>query len=527
MHLKFLSLTAFLGGSLYCCVFASVVAQPVNVSAPSSALAPINADDNDLVRNSVVKVFSSVLPPDLYRPWTRGSESEISGSGVVIEGHRILTNAHLVLYSSKVQIQANQAGDRISATVETIAPGIDLAILKLDDDKFFDEHPPLTREEGLPCLKDPIMVYGYPQGGDSLSITKGIISRIEFAAYNFPVSGLKIQIDAAINPGNSGGPAISGSKMVGLAFSRLGDAEDIGYIIPCEEIDLFLKSIQNGCYRGKPALYDEFQSLENSTLRSFLGLDKTVEGEVVHSPFEASDAYPLRKFDVITKIGDFSIDDQGMVSLVGGLHVRFTYLVQKLVVDGKIGLTVIRNGKEMQVEVPVLYDRPMALPLLNGSYPSYFIYGPLVFSEASRDFLLGYVNGAKGGWALNKLGTRSSPLILRSGDKPAFDGERLVVLSSPFFPDKAAQGYLDQASKVVKTVNNIPVRNLQHLVEILRDSKDEYIQIDFSDLYSETIVFRREELLAETDQILSDNDIRNQGSPDIMKIWNAKSSGGQ
>jgi len=38
------------------------------------------------------------------------------------------------------------------------------------------------------------------------------VSRIEFVAYNFPVSGLRIQIDAAINPGNSGGPAIAATR---------------------------------------------------------------------------------------------------------------------------------------------------------------------------------------------------------------------------------------------------------------------------------------------------------------------------
>jgi len=36
-----------------------------------------------------------------------------------------------------------------------------------------------------------------------LSITKGIVSRIEFVAYNYPVSGLRIQVDAAINPGTA------------------------------------------------------------------------------------------------------------------------------------------------------------------------------------------------------------------------------------------------------------------------------------------------------------------------------------
>ena len=83
--------------------------------------------------------------PDVSRPWTKASPAEATGSGVVIEGKRILTNAHVVLYASQVQVQAHQAGDKVSATVEAIAPGIDLAVLKLDDESFFDTHPPLPR----------------------------------------------------------------------------------------------------------------------------------------------------------------------------------------------------------------------------------------------------------------------------------------------------------------------------------------------------------------------------------------------
>src|SRR5437762_8054380 len=181
--------------------------------------------------------------PDTWKPWTKLAASQATGSGVVIEGKRILSNAHMVLYAGQVQIQANQAGDKISATVETVAPGIDLAVLKLDDESFFDSPPPLPRAKSLPDIKDVVMAYGFPQGGTSLSITKGIVSRIEFTHYNFPVSGLRIQIDAAINPGNSGGPAVVGNQMVGLAFSHLSNSENIGYIIPCEEIELFLKDI--------------------------------------------------------------------------------------------------------------------------------------------------------------------------------------------------------------------------------------------------------------------------------------------
>src|SRR5262249_6337506 len=160
---------------------------------------------------------------------------------------------------------------------------VDLALLTLDDESFFDSHPALPRAGALPSIKDSVLAYGFPTGGSSLSITKGIVSRIEFVSYGGFVSGLRIQIDAAINPGNSRGPAVSADRMIGLAFSRLGGAENIAYIIPCEEIELFLQDVADGRYDGKPVLPDEFQTLENDALRRFLKLGKSVEGVVVHS----------------------------------------------------------------------------------------------------------------------------------------------------------------------------------------------------------------------------------------------------
>ena len=192
------------------CATSRLAAQPTVAGASTPPGTPPAATEvparNDTVENSVVKIFATMRYPDLFKPWTKQAPQEVTGSGVVIEGHRILTNAHVVLYATQVQIQANQAGDKISATVVAVAPGIDLAVLKLDDEAFFDTHMPVARASMLPEIKDAVMAYGFPTGGTSLSITKGIVSRIEFVPYNFPTSGLRIQIDAAINPGNSGGP---------------------------------------------------------------------------------------------------------------------------------------------------------------------------------------------------------------------------------------------------------------------------------------------------------------------------------
>jgi S1-C subfamily serine protease len=503
------------------------VAADVSTASAAAPIPPPSATGStgtDAVANSVVKVFSTVRYPDFYRPWAKESPSDITGSGVVIEGKRILTCAHVVLYASQVQVQANQAGDKMSATVEFVAPGIDLAVLKLDDTAFFDSHPPLPRAKMLPDIKEAVMVYGFPEGGTSLSITKGIVSRTEFTGYNFPVSGLRIQIDAAINPGNSGGPAVVGDKMIGLAFSHLSDAENIGYIIPDEEIDLFLQDIADGHYDGKPAMIDQLQTLENPALRSFLKLDKPVHGMVVHRPNSIDPDYPLKEWDVITRIGDTPVDDQGMIKIGDNLRVRFQYLVQKTAVDGRLPLTVARAGKEVQISLPVSARCPMVTPNLEGAYPSYFIYGPVVFSTATDQFIHGLTGSNRGARWMSWLIARNSPLATRFDDKPAFPGEELVVIPSPFFPHKLDEGYSSPFCEVVKAVNGIPVKNLNHLVEVLRDAKGESITVAFYDRDCETLVFPRQAMLAATEDILTDNGVRSQGSADTLAIWNAKIS---
>ena len=485
--------------------------------APASSETPSPA-----VENSVVKVFSTVRLPDPYRPWTKQEPSEISGSGAIISGKRILTNAHVVLHASQVQVQANQSGDRLSARVEAIAPGIDLAILKMDDETLFDSRPPLAFRKSLPGAKDAVMVYGYPTGGTSLSITKGIISRIEFANYNASVHGLRVQIDAAINPGNSGGPAVVGDEMIGLAFSRLGGTtQNIGYIIPCEEIDLFLKSIDpQGQYPGKLAMYDDLQTLENPALRKLLHLDSTVQGIVVHRPNSADASYPLKQWDVITKIGDAPVDDEGMIKVNEHLRVRFPYAIQKIARQDKVPLTIVRGGKTMTIELPLLKRRPQLIPEPEGMYPTYFVYGPLVLSEATTDFVAGVRRNSSATGLVGMLTYEGSPLMTRLGDKPAFDGERLVVVSSPFFPHKLVKGYSNPAMQVIKSINGEKVKNLAHAVSLLRDAKDEFVSFEF-DLHmgGETLVFPRAEMMAATDEILTDNGIREQGSPELLAIW--------
>jgi S1-C subfamily serine protease len=467
------------------------------------------------IRESVVKIFATSRAPDMLRPWTKQNPREATGTGVVLAGNRILTNAHVVLYAGELSVQSSQSGEKLPARVEAVGADIDLAVLRLEDESFFENRKPLPLAAKLPSIKDNVTVYGYPTGGTSLSITQGIVSRIEFVPFFNQVAGLRIQIDAAINPGNSGGPAIVGGELIGLAFSRLQQADNIGYIIPTEEIELFLKDVEDGSYDGKPTFFDMLQTLENPALRAKLKLGREVAGLVVHEPAERSDDYPLKEWDVLTRVGDVAIDNTGLVQATPELRVRFQYLVQKLAKDGKLPMTLVREGKEMQVEVPVPTRRPSLIPNLQGGYPSYFIYGPLVFSNATGEFLLGFEQNAQVLMTLSRIG---SPLVSRRSDIPAFPGEELVVVSSPMFTHKVARGYSNPFSKVLKSVNGTPVKNLKHLVELIQENTGEFVEIAFADKNAETIVFRRSEIEAATEDILTDNGIRKQYSDDLADV---------
>ncbi|MBS7808193.1 S1C family serine protease [Variovorax sp. PCZ-1] len=468
------------------------------------------------LENSVVKIFSTVRQPDLFRPWNKAAPNETTGSGVVIEGNRILTNAHVVNYASKVEVRAKEGGDKINAKVIAIARGIDLAVLELEDNSFFANRPVPQRASVLPEVKDEVLAYGYPFGGNSLSITKGIVSRIEYVSYNFPTQGLRIQVDAAINPGNSGGPVFAGDKMIGVAYSIISSAQNIGYIIPNEEVELFLNDITDGKYDGKPAIYDELQTLENPALRSFLKAERTVRGMVVQRPMSKEDSYPLKEWDIITRIGNTDIDNQGLVRLQGDVNVRFQYHVQKFAKNGKVPLTVVRQGKPLNIELPVMARRPRLVDTLDGSYPSYFIYGPMVFSRATWEFRSFFNNNAG---SLNSFAFNAQPLVTRLADEPNAKREDLVVVSAPFFPHRLVSGYDNRFGSVVQSINDIPVRSLRHMAEILRDLKTELVVIKFDQQSAESIVLPHQKMLESTEEILNDNGIRFQASADLLDAW--------
>ena len=112
----------------------------------------------------------------------------------------------------------------------------------------------------------------------------------------------------------------------------------------------------------------------------------------------------------------------------------------------------------------------------------------------------------------------------RAGDQARFPGEELVAVTTPLLPHPVARGYADPVGQVVESVNGLRIRNLRHLVEVLRDSRDEYVTFRFAEDQVETVVFRRGDLEAATADVMAENGIPRRGSPDAMAVWETKAA---
>ena len=208
-------------------------------------------EDADCVPSEpVVKVYSVHSSQNPMMPWSNKAQEESTGSGFSIrhDGRLcVLTNAHVVADATYVEVR--KAGDarKYVATRVKLSHECDLATLSVEDDRFWEGVEPLSFGS-MPSLQDEVAVVGYPEGGEGVSITQGVVSRIEIQRYvHSGTSLLAIQIDAAINPGNSGGPAIDASgDVIGVAFQNQQESQNIGYVIPVPTIHHFLEDSKPG-----------------------------------------------------------------------------------------------------------------------------------------------------------------------------------------------------------------------------------------------------------------------------------------
>src|SRR5947208_14753834 len=219
-----------------------------------------------------------------------------------------MTNAHVVSNSRYLTVERDGDPNKYRATVQFVAHDCDLALITVSTPDFFKNMTSL-KFGGIPELESMVSAYGYPIGGERMSVTAGIVSRIDFQLYTHSSidSHLAIQISAQINPGNSGGPVMQNAKVVGVAFQGYsGDvAQGVAYMIPTPVIRRFLKDVEDGHYDRYVDLGITPIKLQNPAQRHFLGLKDDDRGVLVGTVIAAGPAAnSLQAGDVLLAIDD-------------------------------------------------------------------------------------------------------------------------------------------------------------------------------------------------------------------------------
>ena len=446
---------------------------PMKPSATPPPVAPIVVaapkQPNGKIQKSLVRITSTEVEPDYRAPWNTGAIGRGVGAGFVIDGPRIMTNAHVVSNTRYLTVERDGDPNKYPARVLFVAHDCDLALITVDSPEFFKNMVPLAFG-GIPELEATVSAYGYPIGGERMSVTTGIVSRIDFQLYTHSSfdSHLAIQISAQINPGNSGGPVMQNGKVVGVAFQGYsGDvAQGVAYMIPTPVIRRFLTDIKDGHYDKYVDLGLTPTKLQNPSQRRYLGLPDDGRGVIVGTVIEAGPAGKvLKQGDVLLSIDDHAIASDGFVELEGE-RVEMPEVVERKFKGDKVKFEILRDKKPMKLTIELDTVWPYQMQAHHyDTRPRYIVYGGLIFQPLSLDLLDAY---------------QTSDLRIRHYfdyfilEQIYLQHPDIIVLTN-ILPDPTNTYLAPYRTSIVDEVNGKKVGTLNDLAQAFAETSDRFV----------------------------------------------------
>ncbi len=339
-----------------------VVATPTPLS--EQAMAPIDIEE-ELITNlyqrvspAVVHVKARIVTMSFF---FGPQASEGTGSGFVIdEQGRIVTNYHVIEDADSLSVTFADDTE-VPAAIIGVDPLNDLAVIQPE------RVPP-----GVPAVElgsaDELRVgqraiaIGNPFGLDQ-TLTTGVISALgrplETGDNNYIFN--VIQTDAAINPGNSGGPLLdSRGRVIGVNTAIRQGAEGIGFAVPVDTLKRVVPAlIENGSYPhpwlgllGYSISPDLAQRLDLPVDEGVLVAQLYRQGPAAGSGVRGASREAIignRRYlvggDIIVAIDGDPIDDW---------TAYLEFLELQTTVGDTVALTMLRDGRQIVVEVPVV-----------------------------------------------------------------------------------------------------------------------------------------------------------------------------
>ena len=357
---------------------------------------PIQEEAHD----AVVQIFAQIAEIDILQPYKTPQQSHACGSGFFInEQGDIITNAHVVDQAIGLWIQVPSLGRRpLDVYVVGICPQRDVALLRVAPKDLaiirneLGMIPYLTLGDSDSVRRaDEVLALGYPLGQESLKSTTGVISGREKNL---------IQMSAPINPGSSGGPLLNTqAEVIGINTSGITEAQNVGYIIPINDLKVVLPDLYK-----VPLLRNPYLGIipENATdlLTQFLG-NPHPGGCFVVEVVKDSPVYKagIQSGDMIYQINGYAVDMYGDMRVPWSEDkISINNYIARLAIGDAVECVIYRNGEQKTIAVQLDYSDPLPIRRIYPGYEplDYEVFAGMVVMELNLNHIRVMLNAAPG-----------------------------------------------------------------------------------------------------------------------------------
>ncbi|TGK03979.1 serine protease [Leptospira semungkisensis] len=508
LHIRILSAILVFGFGLSTVHAKAKTPKKAREAKTVSSVSASSSKTEEEFKKSIVQVKISYQEPDYFNPWKKKNPKVRRGVGVVVPGNKIILPAHLVTYSTLIEVKKHSSYAETKATISRIDYETNLALLQVNEEGFYKDLTPLEFHSNITYPKQ-VSIYQLDNSGSIQSAVGALVS-MDLDQYPQGLVELPIlDINSTETLNGNGEVVLEDGKATGILFDFSGD-KNSGRAIPSFLIQKFLGKFGTTeiSYKGF-----RYRPITDQATKEYYGIKEKDQGILVAEILPNSSAEGALKIgDVILEFGGKKIDSKGyfdhpkygkqVLSYIAHIGDEFGFQTGK-----QVPLKILRGGNPMEISLtlkPFPYSS-VRIPHRNPSLKSdYYFDGGFLFVELSEGYLLEWGKD----WR-----SKVDRKLLYSFDYDKFGSpgkqEGKIILLSQVIPDESNNGYHEVSGRIVAKVNGKQIQSVKDISNEVKGSKSRYIVI----------------LLDDGTEIVMDKNILSEANARIQKEYRIPASG--